>query len=324
MRDSRDTGTRSAQPTVLALRALGLGDLLTGVPALRGLRRRFPDHRLLLATSPPLAPLVKDMEIVDGMLATGELEPLRVQFDPDDVAVNLHGRGPQSTERLLETSPRHLVAFAHPDIPATFGSPPWRRHEHERARWCRLLRHHDVDARPEDVRLDPPDRGPFPSAGATVIHPGASAAARLWPPDKWARLARHLADAGETVVVTGSPSEVPLATVIAREAGLPDEWLLAGETDVLALAALVASARCLISSDTGPAHLATAYGTPSVTLFGPTSPDEWGPPADDRHRVIWKGSTGDPNGAVPHQGLLDITVDEVVDALPFSRTFDTP
>lgn len=318
----RHADSYSTGPTVLILRALGLGDLMTAVPALRGLRRGYPDHRLVLTTSPGLAPLVNEMEFVDETLETRELEPLRVQLDGDDVAVNLHGRGPQSTERLLETSPRRLVAFSHPDIPATFGSARWKRREHERARWCRLLRHHGVDARPDEFSLGRPPVGSSPWEGATLIHPGAGAPARLWPPDRWVKLARQLADAGETVLITGGASEAPLATVIAREAGLPPEWMLAGETDVRGLAALVASARCLISTDTGPAHVATAYRTPSVTLFGPTSPSEWGPPADDRHRVLWKGSTGDPNGAVPHPGLLDITVDEVVEAygaLPTAR-----
>lgn len=310
------TGTISRTPSVLVLRALGLGDLMTAVPALRGIRRRFPEHRLVLATTPSLAPLVSEMSFVDAMLRTGDLRALPVQLDSDDIAVNLHGRGPQSTERLLETSPRRLVAFAHPDIPATFGAPRWKRGEHEIARWCRLLLHHDVEARPDDLRLDPPAvEGSTGWEGATVLHPGASAPARLWPPDHWARLARRLADTGHTVVITGGVEEVPLARVIAREADLPPEWVLAGDTDVRSLAGLIARAGRVVISDTGPAHLATAYGTPSVILFGPTAPDEWGPPLSDRHRVLWKGRTGDPNAATPHGGLLEITVDEVLQAL---------
>ena len=51
-----------------------------------------------------------------------------------------------------------------------------------------------------------------------------------------------------------------------------------------------------------------------MLLFGPTSPSRWGPPPDDRHVVLWKGSTGDPHGDEPDPGLLRITVDEVLEA----------
>ena len=56
--------------------------------------------------------------------------------------------------------------------------------------------------------------------------------------------------------------------------------MLAGETDLLTLAATIAHARLLLCGDTGLAHLATAFGTPSVVLFGPTPPARWGPPVN--------------------------------------------
>lgn len=312
MRASRGL-TQSDRPTVLALRALGLGDLLTAVPALRGLRRGFPDHRLVLATSAYLEPLVRRLDEVDAMLKTGPLERLWVQMDPDDVAVNLHGRGPQSTEILLQTEPSRLIAFAHREMPATFGFPEWKRGEHERDRWCRLLEESGVPASASDFALDHPDD--IPIRDVTVIHPGAGARARIWPPDRWAVVARELSEQGHDVRFTGSIGERPLAMTIAKEAGLDEDAVYAGDTNVAQLASIVAGARTLISSDTGPAHLATAYGTPSVVLFGPTSPEEWGPPADPRHQVIWKGFTGEANGEVPEPGLLEITVEEVLEAV---------
>jgi len=69
----------------------------------------------------------------------------------------------------------------------------------------------------------------------------------------------------------------------------------------------------VICPDTGIGHLATAMRTPSVILFGPSSPATWGPPPDRPwHRAIWKGSLGDPNGHTPNAGLLAISVDEVL------------
>jgi len=89
---------------------------------------------------------------------------------------------------------------------------------------------------------------------------------------------------------------------------------LAGDLDLAGLAALMADARLLISGDTGIAHLATAYATPSILLFGPTSPLRWGPPAGGPSTVIWRGATGNPHGRWVDPALLEIVSDEVLDA----------
>src|SRR5581483_1949154 len=68
--------------------------------------------------------------------------------------------------------------------------------------------------------------------------------------------------------------------------------------------------------DTGVAHLATAFGVPSVILFGPIPPAEWGPPPDRPwHRALWAGRRGDPHGDAPDPGLLALRVDDVLGAL---------
>jgi ADP-heptose:LPS heptosyltransferase len=97
--------------------------------------------------------------------------------------------------------------------------------------------------------------------------------------------------------------------------------VLAGETDLLGLAATIAHAGRVVCGDTGVAHLATAYGTPSVVLFGPTPPSEWGPPPDrPRHQALWAGGRGDPHADTPDPGLLAITVQDVLDALQRAPT----
>ena len=78
---------------------------------------------------------------------------------------------------------------------------------------------------------------------------------------------------------------------------------------------LVAGCGRVVCGDTGVAHLATALRTPSVVLFGPTSPAEWGPPPSPLHRVLWSGRTGDPHGAAVDRGLLEITTESVESAL---------
>ena len=116
-------------------------------------------------------------------------------------------------------------------------------------------------------------------------------------------------------MITGSAPERDLAGEVARRAGLGAGAVVAG-ADVMHLAAVVARAGRIVCSDTGVAHLATALGTPSVVLFGPTPPRWWGPPEDrPQHVVLWSGRTGDPHGSAPDPGLLAIGVEEVGAAL---------
>jgi ADP-heptose:LPS heptosyltransferase len=75
----------------------------------------------------------------------------------------------------------------------------------------------------------------------------------------------------------------------------------------------------VLSADTGVAHLATALGRPSVVLFGPVSPAEWGPPAGPRHLALWSGRLGDPHSDRPDPGLLEIGTREVEAALDALR-----
>jgi ADP-heptose:LPS heptosyltransferase len=292
------------------LRALKLGDLLAAVPALRGLARAFPDHRRVLAAPGWLAPLALHTATVDEVVDTAPLAPLSDALHGADVAVNLHGRGPESTATLAATSPGRLVAFGLP------GLAEWDEEEHERHRWCRLLASAGIDADPGDVTLPRPDVAvPAARRGATVVHPGASTGARRWPVDRWAAVAAAERAAGRRVVVTGSEDEVALAREVAARAGLGSDAVVAGRTGLLELLALVADAGRVVCGDTGVAHVATAMGTPSVVLFGPTSPARWGPPPGDRHRVLWAGTTGDPHATAPDAGLLRTTVEQVLTAL---------
>ena len=304
-------------PLLLAYRALGLGDFLTGVPALRALARAFPDHRRVLAAPAAIAPLAALSGAVHEVLDARPLEPLPEAAQGADVAVNLHGRGPQSHAVLRAAGPRRVIAFACGD----HAGPRWRADEHEVARWCRLLTESGIPAEPRDLDRPAP-RGPAPRglAGATVLHPGAASEARRWPAERWAAVARAEQEAGRAVAITGSAAERPLAERIARGAGVPEAHVLAGRTDLLTLAAVVASAGRVACGDTGVAHLATAFGVPSVVLFGPVPPGEWGPPPDrPRHRALWAGRRGDPHGPEPDPGLLEIGVDEVVGALTAVR-----
>lgn len=300
-----EPGSTAGQGALLVLRALGLGDLLTALPALRALRREFPEHRIALAAPGALAPLVRLAGAVDELVPTRGLGVLSWPHEPPAMAVNLHGRGPQSIADLLAQRPAEVLTHRHPDFPDVAG-PPWQDDVHEVDRWCDLLAQYGLAPDRAELRLAPPER-PSPAPGAVVVHPGTAYPARRWPVSRFALVAHALREHGCEVVVTGSSDERLIAADVAHRAGLPSTAVLAGRTDLDTLAAVVAEARLVVCGDTGVGHLATAYDTPSVLLFGPTPPQRWGPPADDgRHVTLWAGEVGDPFGDEPSSGLLRI------------------
>lgn len=303
-----------SRPRLLVLRALGLGDFLTGVPALRALRRAYPSHEILLACPPVLAPLVSLAEVADGLVPGRGLEPVSWDGPRPELAVNLHGKGPQSHRLLRAVSPGRLVAFG--SVEAGHEGPSWVAEEHEVRRWCRLLEEDlGILTDPGDLLLRRPGEAGVCATGPVVVHPGAAFPARRWPAERFAAVARWAAEAGHHVVITGGHEEVELAREVQRLAGLPGAAVLAGRTDLMRLASVVASASLVFCGDTGMAHVATAFGTPSVVLFGPVSPALWGPPAHGPHRVLWHGDgSGDPWGAEVDPALLKVSVDEVVAA----------
>ena len=305
------------RPILLVLRALGLGDLLTAVPALRALAKTFPTYRRVLATNRALAPLALEADLADEVLPTQPLADLVWHTYRPTLAVDLQGPGPDSQRILLATHPSRFMAYAHPLVADGWTGPVWLPDEHEVRRWCRLLLANGVIGDAADLALRlPPRPVPAEMVGATIIHPGARNGARRWPAERWADVAAAEAGAGRTVVVTGDRSERPLACAVARLAGLPSRNVWAGRTDLLGLAAIVRRAGRVVCGDTGIAHLATACATPSVVLFGPTSPAECGPPAHRPwHRVLWYGGRGNPCASTPDRGLLQITCDDVLAAL---------
>ena len=310
------TNAGDGRATLLMLRALGLGDFLTALPAYRALARAFPDHRKVLAAPRYLESLAMLTGALDEVVDAAPLAPLDHSLGGAEIAVNLHGRGPKSHGVLLALHPQRLLAFAHPDVPETRGFPEWRAGEHEVRRWCRLVEEFGIPADPSELDLAAPSiSAPPRGAGATIIHPGSKEEGRRWPPERWAEVVRAEAAQGRPILLTGSAEEEPLARRIAADAGLSSDAVLAGQTDLVELVALVASAGMVVSGDTGIAHLATALGTPSVVLFGRIPPSEWGPPADRPiHHAIWKPE-GLDEAADPADFLAAIQPEDVLRAI---------
>ena len=150
--------------------------------------------------------------------------------------------------------------------------------------------------------------------------PGAVGAGKAWPVGHYAALARALANDGLSIWVIGGPNETPLAAAIAKAGGdrVRD---LTGHDLRNAILALVA-ANAAVTNDSGLMHVAAAIGTPTVAVFGPTSPWHWAPlnpiaailepPGDDdaKARARTKG-----NPAVSHRRTGDVAVATALQAV---------
>lgn len=109
-----------------------------------------------------------------------------------------------------------------------------------------------------------------------VLSPGGGWPSKCWPPERYGELHRELARrTGLRGVISFAPGERPLAEAVCRSAGSPEPAVI--DMDVAQLMALVRRARFLISGDSGPLHLAVAFRTPVVGLYGPTAPERNGP-----------------------------------------------
>jgi ADP-heptose:LPS heptosyltransferase len=109
-----------------------------------------------------------------------------------------------------------------------------------------------------------------------LLNPGAGWPNKRWPPRAFGELAAFIRDAcGLTPVVLWGPGEEALAgEVVAMSSG---SAIVAPRTTVTDIVALAREAALVVSGDTGPLHIATAVGTPTVSLFGPTDPERNGP-----------------------------------------------
>ena len=217
LRGPRAGGLRRAGdvvPVILVLRALGVGDLVTAVPALRALRAAYPGRELVLAAPAWLAPLVDLVGGVDRLVDTAGLDrPARAGPAPAGRGQPARAR-PAVAPAAGRRRPGRLLAFANPD-----GRPPRRpaRGSTTSTRWtggagcCP-----GTASRPTATDLDL--RRPAPAGlptGVTVLHPGSKVPAKRWPAERFAALARALTERGHRVLLTGSADERALAARVA-------------------------------------------------------------------------------------------------------------
>jgi len=150
------------------------------------------------------------------------------------------------------------------------------------------------------------------SAPYVVLHVGSNKPEARLPDERAIDLGKEIRRATHLpVLLTGDASEAPATETLCARIGSGTRSL-AGRTDLLELAAVLAGARAAVTTDSGPMHLAAAVGTPLVVLFGPGDPRRFGPRGRPGQIAILQGKRYPHDPARWH---TDVTTDVVRDAL---------
>jgi predicted lipopolysaccharide heptosyltransferase III len=296
---------------ILVVRPRAAGDVLLATPAVRAIRRRFPDAHVAFAVRRNMLPLVagnpdaSEIVVIDAFedrrLPPARRWLLRAEFywklrrARFDWAIDLHG-GPRSALVVFASGARVRVGY---DTRGRGRAYTLRVPRFERGADGKTIVRAAVDVNaamlaPLGVTVS--DRALVLRVPATarervrghlereglgrerpliVVNPAAKWATKAWPTENYARLAGALAaDHGADVVLLWGPGEREVAGRVAAGAKHPRVGL-APEGDLGDAAALVEAASLVVGTDSGVSHMAAALATPSVTLFGPTNPREW-------------------------------------------------
>jgi len=339
---------------ILIVKTSAIGDVIHTLPALAALRRTFPDGRIDWLVEEAAADIVSGHPALNRLLIARRKSWIRMWKAGDrgravrevrrfvralrevryDLLIDFQGLLKSSIWVLFARAERKVgfgrgmehaemsYLFLNERIPAV----SMDLHAVERER--RLLRALGVE--PGEVDFQVPfsredlerARGLVKDAGGdgglVAINPMTTWPTKHWLPERFARLGDRLVESGRTVVFTGGVADRKGVGEIQLLMRRPAKNL-AGMTSLKELAALFSLAQAVVTTDTGPMHLAAAVGTPVVALFGPTAPWRTGPWGAN-HRVIRLGLPCSPcfKKQCPHgrpDCMEEIDVDEVLAAV---------
>jgi ADP-heptose:LPS heptosyltransferase len=301
---------------VVVMRALRLGDLLCATPALRSLRASLPEAHITLIGLPLAREFVRRCAALDEFvefpgypgIADQDVDPSRtlafldrMQAERFDLAIQLHGSGVFSNPFTVLLGARYTVGFTRShetDLGLDFSIPyPSQGREiHRLLSLMQALGAPDTGDLPELSLLEE-DRAELKAHPvlATLltderpligIHPGAKIATRRWSPERFAAVADHLIETFDArIVITGGKDEWAMCERVRSYMRYP-ALNVAGQTSLGTLAALIERLQLFISNDSGPAHLASALGTRSITIFGAANVEDWAAIDTTRHRSL--------------------------------------
>jgi heptosyltransferase III len=248
-----------------------LGDCVLTTPAIELLKRSRPDLRLAAVVETRFRGLFENNPDVDELLPV-ELAALR-RWRPE-LCLNLHG-GTRSAWLTAASGARYRAGFAHFRHRFAYNLRIPRAQEILQVERTVHTAEHLASAmfwlgaqRAEIPRAKLVPRDPRPQRARAVIHAGAATPEKTWRADGFLAVAEHLRAAGTEPVFIGADAvEVAPFHAFRTLAGAPLEEVKA----------LLSSASLFVGNDSGPAHMAAAFGLPVVAIFGASDPAIWGP-----------------------------------------------
>jgi len=294
------TLTRPGAVTRILVRGTNwVGDAVLTTPALAALRAGFPQAKITLLAKPAIAELLQAHPALDEIVLYRDPGPHGGLGGKVALAIQLnHGRYDLAV--LLQNAFEAAAVTALAGIPNRYGYAtdgrslllthrvaltPTLRRMHQVAYYLELLRPLGIPVEPsaptlymtpeEDVAAVERLRTFGVDADKMLIglNPGSIyGSAKRWIPERFAQVADRLAvEQGAAVLIFGGKGEEALGTAIAGMMMAPTS-VLSGQTTVRQMMALVKRCRLFLTNDTGPMHIAAAFGVPLVAIFGPTNP----------------------------------------------------
>lgn len=324
-------------PRILIVRLSAIGDVIHGVPVLNALRAKYPRALIGWIVEGRAADLVEGHPALDALIRAprrwlkSPRAILRVRRQLRqyrfDTAVDVQGLTKSALAARLSGARRRIGAAGRRgrELSKWLNNELVEVHgEHVIDHYLQILRPLGVESprvefhlpeRTEDARFAAAfleeaglERGRY-----AVLSSGAGWPSKLWPPERYAQVARELGlQRGlPSLVVWGTPDELPLAEEVVRLC--PEFATLAPPTSLTELGALLRPARLFVGSDTGPMHLAVAVGVPTVSMHG-TSRAEWTGaygPANIRLQEWYHDGTARHRRAAGNEAMRAISVDAV-------------
>ena len=289
----------SKTPRILIARMSAIGDAILTMPVACALRAHFPGAFLGWVVEKKAAPMVREHPAVDEVieLERGWFTSLRGIRNTKAILRGYRFDTSIDCQGLTKSAMAGWLAGARTRI-GYLGKhggeiTPWLNNRfvqptssHIVDRSLELLRPLGIETPRVDWQMPIPEsarnwasdwRRTLPAQRVAILNPGATAASKMWEPDRFGQLAQiiHKRHGYRSVAVWGGATERQMAEWIVRHSG--GTAMLAPDTNLHQLAALIDQSDLFVSGDTGPLHMAVALAVPTIGLYGATRPGDSGP-----------------------------------------------
>ncbi|MBI4373068.1 MAG: lipopolysaccharide heptosyltransferase II [Candidatus Omnitrophica bacterium] len=342
------------QKKILITKFGAIGDLVLAVPSFRMLRKRFPNASITLLVESRLAPLMEKCPYLDELIPFDRAKRRDQWKRLFKLGKRLRDRGFDFSIDLQNNWKSHLLAFL-ARIPKRYGYKraaggfllthpviTWNKslgpveHQFQVLKRAGVIQFEDQIELWSEPREEAYISECLKDAGFNAYKPlvgfalGSSPRwpTKQWPAERFLELSRQLIQKSDCqIVLMGTQDDEHLAQIF-KDAHLKNVFNFIGKTTLAQLVSLVKRVDVLVTGDTAPLHMASAFGTKIVALFGPTEPKRHMPPGNS-HIVLSKhlpcqpcysGKCGNPETLLC---LHEISVGEVFEAVEsqlFSRT----